>query len=103
MYLFTVTLSGKADLLYNLDVNARNFIIYGFHSENIFLEKVMSPVHVVFVSPIVGSISHFFLVDQRKICPVRSQIFFVHSLEFFENVVLVSLLADQLSGQFLIF
>ena len=33
-----------------------------------------------------------FLVDQRKICPVS-----------FENVVLVSLLADQLSGQFLIF
>ena len=62
MYLFTGTLSGKADLLHNLDVNARNFIVYGFHSENIFLEKVMSPVHMVLVSLLVDQLSGLFLI-----------------------------------------
>jgi len=47
--------------------------------------------------PIVRSISHFFWSTKQKF--VQYQIFFVHSLEFFcpvffENVVLVSLLAD---------
>ena len=56
--------------------------------------------------PIVRSISHFFWSTKEKI--VQYQIFFVHSLEFFvqsffENVVLVSLVADQMSSQFLIF
>ena len=48
----------------------------------------------------------FFLVDQRKICPVSDlfcSISWIFCQVFFENVVLVSLLADQLSGQFLIF
>jgi len=48
----------------------------------------------------------FFLVDQRKICPVSDlfcSISWIFCPVFFENVVLVSLLADQLSGQFLIF
>ena len=48
----------------------------------------------------------FFLVDQRKICPVSDlfcSLSWIFCPVFFENVVLVSLLADQLSGQFLIF
>ena len=48
----------------------------------------------------------FFLVDQRKICPVSDlfcSLSWIFCPVFFENVVLVSLLANQLSGQFLIF
>ena len=48
----------------------------------------------------------FFLVDQRKICPVSDlfcSLSWIFCPVFFENVVLVSLLADQLSGQFPIF
>ena len=44
----------------------------------------------------------FFLVNQRKICPVSDlfcSLSWIFCPVFFENVVLVSLLADQLSGQ----
>ena len=81
------------------------FNSYFFHL--CFHEKVNRGVHVVLASlfgrPIIRSISYFF--GQPKIVSETGQFFFVHSLEFLGASMWfwsVSL-ADQLSGQLLIF